>query len=232
MSSNTCANCGKEGSDVTNTCNKCKEIIYCNAACKKKHRHKHKKQCERRVTEMHDELLFKQPPPLEEDCPICFLRMPSIALVQVYMACCGNVMCRGCVHAVSLRDADELCPFCRTPAPTTDEEMLERYEKRIELNDDPVAICSIGNYYADGSHGYPQNITKALELWHRAKEFGSSEASYNIGNGYAFGEGVDVDVEKAIYYWELAAMRGSVLGRHNLGAMEEEAGSIDRALKH
>ena len=41
-----CANCGKEGNDVNNTCNKCKQVKYCNAACKKKHRHKHKKDCE------------------------------------------------------------------------------------------------------------------------------------------------------------------------------------------
>jgi len=50
-----CANCGKEGSDVNNTCNKCKSVKYCNAACKKKHRHKHKKECERRVAELRDE---------------------------------------------------------------------------------------------------------------------------------------------------------------------------------
>jgi len=98
MSSNTCANCGKEGSDVTNACNKCNSVQYCNAACKKKHRKKHKKECERRVAEIHDELLFKQPPPLD-DCPICFLRMPSLTQVQVYMACCGKVVCRGCFHA-------------------------------------------------------------------------------------------------------------------------------------
>ena len=49
-----CANCGKEGSNL-NICNKCKEATYCNAACKKKHRSKHKKQCERRVAELHDE---------------------------------------------------------------------------------------------------------------------------------------------------------------------------------
>ena len=44
-----CANCGKEGSDINNTCNKCKMVKYCNAACKKKHRHKHKKECEEHV---------------------------------------------------------------------------------------------------------------------------------------------------------------------------------------
>jgi len=55
-----CANCGKEGAN--NTCNKCKMVKYCNAACKKKHRHKHKKQCERWVAKLQDEKLFKQPP--------------------------------------------------------------------------------------------------------------------------------------------------------------------------
>ena len=81
-SSNTCANCGKVGSDVTNTCNKCNSVMYCNAACKKRHRHKHKKACEEHVkrasenaAKLHDEELFKQPPPLD-DCPICFLRLP------------------------------------------------------------------------------------------------------------------------------------------------------------
>ena len=35
------ANCGKEG--AINICNKCKQVTYCNAACKKKHKSKHKK---------------------------------------------------------------------------------------------------------------------------------------------------------------------------------------------
>ena len=69
----TCASCGKEGnSDDMNTCNKCKAVKYCNAACKKKHRKKHKKKCEERVAQLHDEQLFKEPPPREE-CPICML---------------------------------------------------------------------------------------------------------------------------------------------------------------
>jgi len=71
-----CANCGKEGnSDDMNTCNKCKMVKYCNAACKKKHRSKHKKKCKRRVAELHDEQLFKDHPPNEE-CPLCFLSRP------------------------------------------------------------------------------------------------------------------------------------------------------------
>ena len=46
--SDICAYCGKESnSSDMNTCNKCKSVKYCNAACKKMHRQKHKKQCER-----------------------------------------------------------------------------------------------------------------------------------------------------------------------------------------
>ena len=52
-STTNCASCGKEGGNL-NTCNKCKMVKYCNAACKKKHRSKHKKACEKRVGELHE----------------------------------------------------------------------------------------------------------------------------------------------------------------------------------
>ena len=83
-----CANCGKEGSDL-NACNKCKDAKYCNAACKKRHRTKHKKKCERRVAELHDIELFKQPSP-REDCPIYMLPFPSLVSGSKYFTCCGK----------------------------------------------------------------------------------------------------------------------------------------------
>jgi len=65
----TCANCGKEGnSNDMNTCNRCNMVKYCNAACKKKHRSKHKKKCEKRVAELYDEKLFADPPPRDNIC--------------------------------------------------------------------------------------------------------------------------------------------------------------------
>ena len=91
-----CANCGKEGTDVNNTCNKCKMVKYCNAVCKKVHKKKHKKKCEEhirlaaeRAAELHDEELFRQPPP-PEDCPICFLQLPSLLKGYRYQSCCGK----------------------------------------------------------------------------------------------------------------------------------------------
>lgn len=180
--------------------------MYCNAACKKRHRHKHKKECERRVAELHDEKLFKQPPPLEDDCPICFMRLPSLGSGRVYMSCCGKVICRGCVHAFQSRAAkarrskeDNICPFCRTPPARTNGEMDKRYEKRVELND-PNAIRNLACNYALGRYGLPQNMAKACELWHRAGELGNASAYCSIGSAYMFGHGVERNKKKAIHY--------------------------------
>ena len=126
-----CANCGKEGnSGEMNTCNRCKMVKYCNAVCKKKHRSKHKKKCDRRVAELHDEQLFKQPPPKYEDCPICFLRMPSFDTGSTYMPCCGKVICSGCFYGNAHIDLDkQLCVFCRIPSPKSGEEVLKRIKE-------------------------------------------------------------------------------------------------------
>ena len=227
-----CSNCGKEGSDL-NVCNKCKAAKYCNAACKKKHRSKHKKKCERRVAELYDEQLFK-PPPLKEDCPICMLPLPSMDTGSRYSSCCGKEICNGCVLAVVLRDTDEQkCAFCRTPAPCSDQEVIERIKKRIEAGD-AEAIFSLGCYYVEELYGLPRDHNKALELWHRAGELGFATAYYNIGNAYDHhsGRGVERDNKKADHYYELAAMQGSVYARHNLGCDEDHAGNWDRAIKH
>ena len=211
-------------------------VKYCNAACKKKHRSKHKKQCERRVAELHDEELFKQPPP-EEDCPICFLRMPTLPMGSKYKTCCGNgkTICSGCIHSPLYDDQgnevdNEKCPFCRTPTPTK-EEMIEMEMKRVEMND-AHAIGKQGYYYAEGISGFPQDMNKAVGLWQRSGELGLSKAYGSIGDAYHSGRGVEVDKKKAMHYYELAAMGGCAMARHSLGEIEEKAGNMDRAFKH
>ena len=87
------------------------------------------------------------------------------------------------------------------------------------------------NYYAQGKFDLPQDYTKAFELYHRAGELGSAEAYCNVGNSYDWGEGVEVDRNMARHYYELAAMRGCVTARFNLGAREVYEGNHDRALK-
>ena len=241
--SSVCANCGKDGDEINNICNKCKKVKYCNAACKKKHRHKHKKECEEYIrlaaehaAELHDEELFKQPPQVYEDCPICFLIMPELLTGRRYQACCGKFICSGCLHAPLFDNQgnevdNKKCPFCRTPFPKSNEDSIERLQKRVKFGD-PVAMNNLGNYYQDSTYGLSQDYDKALELLHRAAELGYAIGYLNIGYSYDNGEGVEIDQEKATYYYEVAAMAGVVTARYNLGTNEARAGNMNRALKH
>jgi len=101
----------------------------------------------------------------------------------------------------------------------------------MEVND-AEAILNAGNYYISGRYGFPQDYGKALELFHRAAELGCTEAYSSIGTSYYHGRGVEVDIKKATHYYELAAIAGSAIARHNLGCLEAHTGNMDRALKH
>ena len=93
-------------------------------------------------------------------------------------------------------------------------------------------MYNLGCVYRDGLYGYPQDHTEALELWHRAAELNHTPIYLNIGYAHNYGEGVEVDKEKATHYYELAAMGGCERARHNLGNNEGRGGNVDRALKH
>lgn len=216
-----CANYGKEGAN--NVCNKCKQVRYCKAACKKKHRHKHKNDCEehvRQAAELHDKELFKEPPMQHGDCPIFFLRIPTLYTGRRYYNCCGKEICSGCCYApVYDSQGNEVdnhkCPYCRTPWPSSDEEIVRRFKNRMKAGD-PVAMCNLGVCYRDGVYGFPQDYTKALELFHRSAGLGYAPAYLNIGYSYQYGEGVEVDKKKANHYYELAAMMGDEASRHTI----------------
>ena len=139
-----------------------------------------------------------------------------------------------CVHAFqsrAVKEEDQICPFCRTLMCDSDDETIKRFEKRSDLND-PIAIRHLGRSYSKGNFGVPQNRAKALELYHRAGELGDAQAWYNLSCAYRTGSGVEVDEKRAKHYAELAAIKGYVDARHNLGVMEILAGNVDRALKH
>ena len=109
-----------------------------------------------------DEELFIQPPPLY--CPICFERMPILPTGSNHYACCGKIICSGCVHAPIYDDQgnevdNEKCPFCRMPTPYADEDIVNRVEKRMEAND-PIAIYNIGCCYREGGDGFHKIWTR------------------------------------------------------------------------
>ena len=159
-----------------------------------------------------DDELFKQPP--TKDCPICLLRLPELESGSTYMACCGKIICSGCAYAPVYDNLgneinEEKCPFCRTPAPTS-EEYNERHQKRVEVGD-AEAIFTLGCYHRDGDDGFPQDYDKAFELFVRAGELGSAKAYNNVGYAYEIGRGVEINEKMADHYYKLAAIGGDVL---------------------
>ena len=228
----SCASCGKEGGNL-NICNKCKLVRYCNAACKKKHRSKHKKACERRVAELHDEELFKEHPC--EECPICFLSLPIGKNQTTFKSCCGKIICCGCIDAMfdeALgRGKIGLCAFCREPNPSSEEEETNRVKKLTEAHH-AYAFYVLAGWCKNGSTGIQQDYEKSNELFLKAGELGCAEAYSKLGYSYDVGRGVKVDKKKAKHYYELAAMNGDLHARHNLGCVEGRTGNNTRAYKH
>ena len=229
----TCANCGKgeECSNDLKACTACKLVKYCNRECQIAHRPLHKKACKKRAAELHDEALFKEPPPREE-CPICLLPLPLDSAEAMFESCCGKIICFGCIHAMIIKEASgkPLCAFCREPKPTSEEEI--KRTKKLMNNGNADAFNMLAGYYRRGDHGIPLDFAKANELWIRAGKLGCAEGYFNLGQSYYNGEGAELDKNKANHYYELAAMNGNVKARNNLGCGEYEVGNIDRAMKH
>ena len=236
-----CANCGKgeESAGDLKACTACKMVKYCNRECQIAHRPQHKKSCKKRAAKLHDEKLFKEPPPREE-CPICILPLPIAMDEQSFKSCCGKTICGGCIHAMAMEDvkkgkkkAEEvgICAFCRTPRPSSDEEVVKRLQKLMERGN-ADAYYQFGGVYANGDYGLQQDRVKANELWLKAGELGCAEGYCNVGNAYDTGAGVQRNEKKATHLYELGAMLGNVNARYNLGALESEAGNHERTFKH
>lgn len=134
--------------------------------------------------------------------------------------------------AIGLPRLDLTCPFCRTEWPKHDGELVERYEKRMEMGD-PTATSTIADSYNEGMYGLPRDAAKSFELYNRAVGMGSARAAYMVGAAYWNGDGeVARDRAKAKEYIELGAARGSLLARYYLGHMECDRGKTDVAVKH
>jgi len=234
LDTSVCANCGKEGngSDM-NTCNKCKMVKYCNAACKKKHRKKHKKACEKRVAELFDEQLFKE---VDEpaECQICFLPLPCDENeYAIFQSCCGKIVCHGCIYAMEVsEETKDLCPFCRKPPPTSEIEVVKRIEKLMESGHAKgtyLAACG----YAAGTYGTAQDWNKANELYLKAGELGCADGYHSLAYSYNNNDrGVVKDQKKFEHYIGLAAIKGHTISRVLLASLEQLDGNEERAYKH
>jgi hypothetical protein len=232
MTNEVCDNCGIAAIDnvTLKKCGGCKLVKYCSVECQKIHRPQHKKACKQRAAEIRDDNLFRQPDESNwGECPICLLPLPLAVTQSREMTCCSKLICNGCCYAALVESLDKSvrrCPFCREPAPKTDEDMLQNRMKRAKAND-PVAICHMGKKCLDEG-----DCEGAVKYFSKAAELGGLDGHYNLSVMYHEGKGVEKDEKKEIYHLEEAAIGGHPDARHNLAVHEGENGRHDRMVKH
>ena len=209
----------------------CDLVRYCSEECQREDHPKHEKACKKRVAELRDELLFRQPESSHlGDCPICLLLLPLDLGKSTNMSCCSKLICDGCDFANDLRERrerlDPKCAFCRKPVPKTQEEADRNKMKRVEKND-PVALRQVSM-----KHSREGDYAGAFECLSKAAELGDIEAHYRLSLLYHDGNGVEKNVNKKVYHLEEAAIGGHPIARYNLGNHEVRNGNIERAAKH
>jgi TPR repeat protein len=232
MANEVCAHCGKAAVDEIKLkkC-ACNLVKYCTVDCQKYHRPQHKKACKKKMAEIREENLYRQPDESHlGECSICCLPLPIDVNKWGTNSCCCKRICEGCDLANQKREAlqglGQRCPYCRESLPKTVEEIDKNYMKRAKAND-PVAISKV----ADKCH-LEGNFEGAVEYWTKAAGLGDAIAHYHLSVIYREGEGVEKDTKKELHHLEEAAIGGHPSARFNLGCHEVRNGRIIRAIKH
>jgi len=146
-------------------------------------------------------------------CPVCLEDWDVNGSVTI-RACCCKYVCTPCNN--KLVSASLPCPLCRTPSPSSNEEILARFRRKVE-NDNPAAMRFLGSCYEFSNLGVVKSYKKAARLYQRAADLGDVDAMYNIGVAYWNGVGVKLDKKKAVKYYRMAADRGIAKAQFNLG---------------
>lgn len=83
-------------------------------------------------------------------------------------------------------------------------ESLKRIWEKIQLEHDADAMEYIGLAYIYGNSGLPASFEKGIGFLHLAAEGGCTTAQYYIADCYAYGIGVEQDVDAACEHYRLA----------------------------
>ena len=248
-----CSACGKK-SNTVKKCTGCLCVWYCDKKCQNKHRKEHKRECRpiKKVLDQREgkldlgEELDVEPlgeVPLREECPICMRVLPIHPNLQGYSNCCGKTICSACGLQHQRKSRSQraeggqtpvrpTCAFCREPNADSDEKIVVRQRKRVELLD-PTALCNMAFDYGYGAHGLPVDQAKCINLLRQSADLGNPDAHYSLGNFYCNGEmGIEQNKEEAVKSYQKAAEGGNIHARHNLGWAEDANGDYVSAIRH
>ncbi|CDO60168.1 TPR repeat, SEL1 subfamily [Candidatus Phaeomarinobacter ectocarpi] len=106
--------------------------------------------------------------------------------------------------------------------PTSPAEPQRQTLREAATNGDASAQYEIGQRYANGSSGVPQDNEQAAYWLNRAAEQGLAPAQYRLGTMFEKGLGLPENPTKARTWYERAAAQGNVKAMHNLAVMQAE----------
>ena len=197
--------------------------------------------------------------PQEDECVLCAYPLPLKKEESVYQACCGQMICYGCLIGQrrvlilgenvekpiqgSKEEESEfmtvlafnseqpiLCPFCRVDVAENDQERLKRIWERIDEYRDPEAMNMLGCCYIKGEYGLSKNILKGEALYKRAYDLGHANAARNLSVLYT--EDIP-DAARMIQYAEEGVRRGNVACMNDVGAhAHQSSGNTEEATRH
>ncbi len=106
--------------------------------------------------------------------------------------------------------------------PTSQAQPQRQTLREAATNGDASAQYEIGQRYANGSGGVPQDNEQAAYWLNRAAEQGLAPAQYRLGTMFEKGLGLPENPTKARTWYERAAAQGNVKAMHNLAVMQAE----------
>lgn len=109
---------------------------------------------------------------------------------------------------------------CNPPKP--DVYRAEHYFSNAAYNGHLDAIHALGLLNFRGQYGYRQNLNRARSFYLEAAQKGHKAAQYDYAWMCKYGLGGEKNIEEAIYYFEQAAMQGSLLSRSELATLYQE----------
>ena len=90
---------------------------------------------------------------------------------------------------------------------------------------------SVQSNIMDSKNNSSGAIFQVINWYQKAAENGDIKAQYNIATLYINGEGIERNLEKALYWYQKAAENGDIDAQNNLATLYEDGNGIKKNLE-
>jgi uncharacterized protein len=144
---------------------------------------------------------------------------PAKAL-ELYQKACTLKVGKACGYASNM---------LLTADGARDEKKSRTLRERGCALDDSASCNNLGSAWADGKDGVDRrDFAKARSYWERACKLRDGLGCFNIGNAYRLGEGVKVDMKRALALFQQACDLGEAKGCTELAILHYEGKAVPK----